>query len=75
LEQTNVASALNLTSIVAFMVSNRLNSIIDELVKEHKIETNKINVRIYTKTEDCEPLIYLFEDKEPICLLDIDMFI
>lgn len=75
LEQTNVASALNLSSIVAFMVSNRLNSIMDDLVKEHKIKTDKINVRIYTKTNDCEPLIYLFDDKEPKCPLDIEVFI
>lgn len=75
LEQTNVATALNLNSIVAFMVSNRLSSIIDELIKEYKIESNKINVRIYTKTEDCEPLIYLFDSKEPICSLDINTFI
>lgn len=75
LEQTNVATALNLNSIVAFMVGNRLNAIIDELKNEHKLEENKINVRIYTKTEDCEPLIYLFDGKEPKCSLDIERFI
>jgi hypothetical protein len=75
LEQTNIATALNLNSIVAFMVANRLSSIIDGLVVEHGIEESKINVRIYTKTEDCEPLIYLFDGKEPKCQLDIEKFI
>jgi hypothetical protein len=73
IEQTNVASALNISSIVAFMVSNRLNSIMDSLIKEHK--SNNINVRIYTKTDDCEPLAYLFDNKEPKCPLDIEQFI
>jgi hypothetical protein len=75
LQQTNVATALNLNSIVAFMVSNKLSSIVDGLIKEYNMESDKINVRIYTKTEDCEPLIYLFDGKEPKCPLEIEKFI
>jgi hypothetical protein len=75
LEETNVATALNLNAVVAFMVGNRLNAIIDSIAKEYKIPENNINVRIYTKTDDCEPLLYLFKDTSPVEALDIDKFI
>lgn len=75
LEQTNLATALNLASIPAYMVGNRLNSIIDSLVKEYGIPKSSINVRIYTKTDDCEPLLYLFDGVTPKVALDINKFI
>ena len=75
LEQTNLATALNLASIPAFMVGNRLNSIIDSLVKEYGIPKSSISVRIYTKTDDCEPLLYLFDGVTPKVALDINKFI
>ena len=75
LEQTNLATALNLASIPAYMVGNRLNSIIDSLVKEYGIPKSSINVRIYTKTDDCEPLLYLFDGVNAKSPLDINKFI
>jgi hypothetical protein len=75
LEETNIATALNLNSVVAFMVGNRLSSIIDSISKEFSVESNKINVRIYTKTQDCEPLLYLFNGKTPVAPLELNKFI
>lgn len=75
LGDTNVATALNLGSVVAFMVGNRLNTIVDSLVKEYGVPEKTINVRIYTKTDDCEPLLYLFDGVTPKTALDIDKFI
>lgn len=74
LEETNVATALNLNSVVAFMVGNRLKNIIDTIAKEHSVAENRVNVRIYTKTEDCEPLLYLFDETTPKIKLEIDKF-
>ena len=75
LDETNIATALNINSIMAFMVSNKLNTIIDSLVKEFAIRENSVNVRIYTKTDDCEPLLYLFDGVTPKCKLNINKFI
>ena len=75
LEETNIATALNLNSVAAFMVGNRLSAIIDSISKDYNVQSNKLNVRIYTKTDDCEPLLYLFEGKTPISALDINKFI
>lgn len=75
LEETNVATALNLNAVVAFMVGNRLNTIVDSLSKDFSIPEQKLNVRIYTKTDDCEPMLYLFEETKPVQALDIDKFI
>ena len=76
LDVTNVATALNLNTIMAFMVGNRLNTILDSLSKEHGISEETLNVRIYTKDEEsCDPMLYLFDDKTPIVALDIDKFI
>jgi hypothetical protein len=75
LEETNIATALNLNSVVAFMVGNRINAIVDSIAKDYKIDQSKLNVRIYTKTEDCEPLLYLFEGKTPVTALDLNKFI
>jgi hypothetical protein len=72
IEETNLATALNLNTISSFMVGNRLNTIIDGLVKEHQVPNESINVRIYTKTDECEPLIYLFDGGKPKQPLDID---
>lgn len=74
LEETNVATALNLNSIVAFMVDNKLKSIIDTIAKEHSVAENRVNVRIYTKTEDCEPLLYLFDETNAKSSLDINKY-
>lgn len=75
LEETNIATALNLNAVVAFMVGNRLSAIVDTISKDYQVESNKINVRIYTKTDDCEPLLYLFNGKTPVSALDINKFI
>ena len=72
---TNLATALNLNPVVSFMVGNRLNTIVDSLSKEYDVPDSSINVRIYTKTEDCEPLLYLFDGVTPKVALDIDKFI
>ena len=75
LEETNVATALNLNTIVAYMVGNRLNQIIQSVSKDYSVPENVVNLRIYTKSEDCEPLLYLFESKNPVRALNIDEFI
>lgn len=75
LEETNVATALNLNAVVAFMVGNRLSAIVDSLVNDFGVAEDKVNVRIYTKTDNCEPLLYLFNDTTPVQGLDIDNFI
>jgi hypothetical protein len=75
LEETNVATALNLNTVVAFMVGNRLNAIVDSIAKEFSVPEQTVNVRIYTKTDDSEPLLYLFDDTTPIAGLEIDKFI
>lgn len=75
LEETNVATALNLNSITAFMVGNRINTIVDSLSREFHIPESTLNVRIYTRTEDCEPLLYLFDEKNPKQQLDIDRLV
>lgn len=75
LEETNVATALNLNSIVAFMVGNRLNAIVDSISKDYSVPESTINIRIYTKTDDCEPLLYLFDDTTAMTALEIDKFI
>jgi hypothetical protein len=75
LEETNLATALNLNTITAFMVGNRLNTIVDSISKEYGVPESSMNVRIYTKTDDCEPLLYLFEETTPKQALDIDKFI
>lgn len=75
LEETNIATALNLNSVVAFMVGNKLNTIFDSLVDDFKIDVKTLNVRIYTKTDDCEPLLYLFDGATPQKQLDINKYI
>jgi hypothetical protein len=75
LEETNVATALNLNSVVAFMVENRISSIVDSLVKQYALPESKINIRIYTKTADCEPLLYLFNETTPVEPLETEKFI
>lgn len=76
LEETNVALALNLNSITAFWVGNKLNSIMDNLINEYQVPKEQINVRIYTKdTERCEPMLYLFDGTSPKTSLDLNKFI
>ena len=72
LEETNLATALNINAITSFMVGNKLNTIVDSLVSDYQVPSNKINVRIYTKTEDCEPMLYLFDGVTPKAPLNID---
>jgi hypothetical protein len=74
LEETNVATALNLNSVVAFMVGNKLKNIIDSIAKEYSIKEDRVNVRIYTKTNDCEPLLYLFDETNAKSPLDINKY-
>lgn len=74
-EETNVASALNLSSITAFWVGNKLNSIMDGLIKEYQVPKEQINVRIYTKDmNNCEPALYLFDGTNPKTGLDLNKF-
>lgn len=75
LEETNLATALNLNTITAFMVGNKLNTIIDTLSKNYQVALSKINVRIYTKSEDCTPLLYLFDGVTPKTPLNLDEII
>jgi hypothetical protein len=72
LDETNLATALNLNTITAFMVGNKLNTIIDSLSKNYQVSLSTINVRIYTKTEDCSPLLYLFDGVTPKLPLNLD---
>jgi len=75
LEATNIATALNLNTVVAFMVGNRLNTIVDTIAKQNSIPEELVNVRIYTKTDDCEPLLYLFKETSPVKALNLDDYI
>lgn len=75
LEETNLATALNLNMVSAFMVGNKLNTIIDSLSKNYQVSLSAINVRIYTKTEDCTPLLYLFDGVTPKTPLNLDEII
>ena len=74
LEETNFATASNVNTITSFMVGNRLNMIIDGLIKEYNVPKESINVRIYTKTEYCEPLLYLYDGGKPKQPLDLEKF-
>jgi hypothetical protein len=75
IEETNLATALNINTITAFIVSTRLETIIINLSKEYKIPESNINVRIYTKSEDCSPMLYLFDGVTPKSPLDVDTLI
>jgi len=75
IDKTNVATALNLSSPVAFLVGNKLSSIIDSISKENNVPLNSVNVRIYNKTDDCEPLLYLFDGINPLKSLDINNYV
>ena len=75
LETTNIATALNLNSMTAFAVSMKLNSVVGKISRDYNIPENRLNVRIYTKTDDCEPLLYLFDDKTAKESLDLDELI
>lgn len=75
IEETNLATALNINHVTAFMVSTKLESIVIDLSKEYNIPESSINVRIYTKSEDCSPMLYLFDGITPKSPLDIDSLI
>jgi hypothetical protein len=75
IEETNLATALNINTVTAFMVSTRLESIIINLSKEHHIPESTINVRIYSKSEDCSPMLYLYDGVTPKAPLDVDSLI
>lgn len=74
LEETNLATALNLNTIAAFMVGNRLYNIVEGLIKQYRIDESSINVRIYTKTDSCQPSLYLFDGGKAKQPLDIKEF-
>ena len=59
LEETNVATALNLNTVVAFMVGNRLNAIVDSIAKGG----GEINPYLFSIDPRCnsETLIYLHD--------------
>jgi len=75
LEETNLATALNIQPITAFMVGNKLHKIMDKIAMDYGINDETVNVRIYTKKSDCEPLLYLFDGATPRQELDINEFI
>lgn len=75
IQETNLATALNLNTMVAFMVGNKLSAIMDSLVSKYQIPPSEINVRIYTKSEDCTPLLYLFDGSEAKEKIDLDNLI
>lgn len=72
IQETNLATALNLNTMVAFMVGNKLSAIMESLVSKYKIAPDKINVRIYTKSEDCSPLLYLFDGSDAKEKIDLE---
>ena len=75
LEETNIATALNLNTVVAFYVGNKLKAIFESVSKEYNLPENKMNVRIYTKQDDCEPSLYLFDEATAKAQLDLNKFI
>ncbi len=62
-KKTNLATALNLGVVEAFVVSVKLDDIFSGLSKDKQmpIPINTLNVRIFTKTDDCYPSLYLFD--------------
>ena len=75
-DETNVATALNLTSVTAFMVSTKLNSVFKKLSENNHVPQSNMNIRMYTKSpEDCLPQIYLFDGttaKRKVALEEIE---
>ncbi len=61
ISSTNLASALNLGTLKAFAAGIKLNSIFSKLSNENQIEKSRMNVKIYTKSDDFTPLLYLFD--------------
>ncbi len=59
--KTNLATALNLNVIEAFAVSMKLDSVFADLSKQNGLPINSLNVRIFSKTDDCYPSLYLFD--------------
>ncbi len=59
--KTNLATALNLNVIEAFAVSMKLDSVFADLSKQNNLSVNSLNVRIFSKTDDCYPSLYLFD--------------
>lgn len=63
--ETNLATALNLNYLEAFAVSVKLDSVFSDLSKQNGLDVNNMNVRIFTKTDDCYPSLYLFDGTSP----------
>ena len=49
--------------------------LVDTIAKQNSIPEELVNVRIYTKTDDCEPLLYLFKETNPVKALNFDDYI
>ncbi len=73
--ETNLASALNLSTLKAFAAGIKLNSIFDKLSQNNQINKSTMNARIYTTSDDFSPEIYLFDStvaKKRLTLEDFD---
>ena len=67
IDETNIATVLNIMPLKAFVVGVKLNSIFNKLAESNQIEKSRMNVRIYIKSvEDTSPHIYLFDDTKAV---------
>ncbi len=73
-KKTNLATALNLNVLEAFILSGKLDEIFSTLSKQNDIYIHSLNVRIFTKTEDCYPSLYLFDDTTPKKVIRLEEF-
>ena len=72
IDETNVATALNLNTVKAFGAGIKLNSLFDKLSEKNQINKSNMNVRIFTKSEDFTPEYYLFDNQSPIKKLALE---
>ncbi len=73
-KKTNLATALNITPIETFLVSVKLDKVFADLAKDNCISINELNVRIFSKTNDCYPSLYLFSGTDPIKAIRLEEF-
>lgn len=64
LENVTLAQALNLNAFETFMANNKLEQIFERLSNVNSVPQERMNVRIYTESDDCSPLFYLFDGTE-----------
>ena len=66
----SLKEALNLTGVLAVLkataIRGYLLKTLTYLSNQNKASITSVDVRIYTKTDDCEPMGYVFIDGKPL---------